>query len=124
MKKALVFVILCIVAGSLFGQDASLMDSLAYKKAAMIREQIVAGADFGEMAKRFSADPGSRDRGGEIGYMAPGSLVEPYWNAAYDLDIGEISQPVRSEYGYHVIQVLGKKGGAINSRHILILVDN
>ena len=104
-------------------EPEDLMDSLAYQKASMIRQQLVAGADFAAMAKRFSADPGSRERGGEIGYMAPGSLVEPYWNAAYDLEVGEMSEPIKSEYGYHIIEVLGKKGGFINTRHILISIQ-
>ncbi len=102
-------------------QDAELNEELAFKKCEMIRQMIVDGADFGEMAARFSQDPGSAENGGVIGYMMPGSLVEEYWNAAYDLEIGEMSVPVRSQYGYHLIEVLGKKGGAINTRHILII---
>lgn len=102
-------------------QDAELNEELAFKKCEMIRQMIVDGADFGEMAARFSQDPGSAENGGVIGYMMPGSLVEEYWNAAYDLEIGEMSEPVRSQYGYHLIEVLGKKGGAINTRHILII---
>ena len=93
------------------------------KKCTLIWEMIKNGSDFGEMARKFSEDPGSAKNGGEIGYMMPGSLVNEYWNAAYDLQIGEISKPVRSQYGFHIIEVLGKKGGAINTRHILIRTE-
>ncbi len=122
MKKFLTFLFLLIALVSQ-AQDSDLSEELAFKKCEMIREMIVNGSDFAEMAARFSQDPGSSQNGGEIGYMMPGSLVEEYWNAAYDLEVGEISAPVRSQYGYHIIQVLGKKGGAINTRHILVIPE-
>ncbi len=102
-----------------FSQE--LNEELALQKCQMIRQKIIEGADFGEMARRFSEDPGTASRGGEVGYMMPGSLVEEYWNAAYDLEKGQLSEPVRSKFGFHLIEVLGKKGGAINTRHILII---
>jgi peptidyl-prolyl cis-trans isomerase SurA len=120
MKRVLTL-FLCLFAFLSYGQEQNLKNELALKKSLMIRDMIQNGSDFGEMARRFSEDPGSAKNGGEIGYMMPGSLVDEYWNAAYELKIGELSEPVKSKYGFHIIEVLGKKGGAINTRHILII---
>lgn len=78
------------------------------------------GAPFGEMAKAHSEDPGSGSRGGALGFQKRGNLVPAYEATAMNLKPGEISQPVESQFGYHIIQLLERRGNEYNSRHILV----
>jgi parvulin-like peptidyl-prolyl isomerase len=64
---------------------------------------------FAELAKKHSEDPGSADKGGDLGYFKPGDFVEPFEKAAAQLEVGEISNPVRTEFGYHVIWVKDRR---------------
>jgi peptidyl-prolyl cis-trans isomerase SurA len=93
---------------------------LAKSKLLEIRGRILAGEDFAELAKLYSEDPGSAKLGGELGYWAKGNLVPPYEAAALKLKPGETSGIVESEFGFHIIQLLGRKGNEYNTRHILI----
>jgi len=72
-----------------------------------ISAQLAAGADFGTLAAKYSIDTGSKDKGGDVGWFAKGKMVAEFENAAFAMKVGEISQPVKSTYGYHIIQVLG-----------------
>jgi peptidyl-prolyl cis-trans isomerase SurA len=74
-----------------------------------IRTQIVNGADFATMAKQYSQDAGSAQKGGDIGWPTPGMLVPPFEQAMDSLPLNEISQPVKTSYGWHLIQVLGRR---------------
>jgi peptidyl-prolyl cis-trans isomerase SurA len=93
---------------------------LARKKLEDIRQRIINGEDFCELAKIYSEDPGSGKLCGELGYFNKGDLVPPYESAALKLKPGETSNIVESEFGYHIIQLLGRKGNEYNTRHILI----
>ena len=84
-----------------------------------VRDSIAAGGNFEDYAKRYSADPGSAASGGELGWIDKGKLVGEYERAAYNLQSGEISQPVESPFGYHIIQTLDKRKDAIQTKHIL-----
>ncbi len=77
----------------------------ARKLALKIRNKIKSGADFAEMAKKYSDDPGTKDRGGELGFFSKGRMVPEFEKAAFNLKVGEISQPVKTVFGYHIIQV-------------------
>jgi peptidyl-prolyl cis-trans isomerase C len=77
----------------------------ALAKANEVREKLVAGADFAEVAAAVSDDTGSAARGGELGFFGPGQMVAPFEQAAWTLKPGEISQPVKSDFGYHIIQL-------------------
>lgn len=70
-------------------------------------------ADFASLAKANSQDPGSRDQGGDLGFFGKGAMLKPFEEAAYKLKQGDISDPVESDYGYHIIEVTGIKPGAV-----------
>ena len=86
-----------------------------------IRRKIVSGeATFAEMAKKYSEDPGSAVKGGELGFRKRGELVPEYEATALKMNPGDISGPVESEFGFHLIQLIERRGNTYNSRHILI----
>jgi hypothetical protein len=73
----------------------------------LVIERLKAGEDFGELAKELSEDPGSAESGGDLGWFSRGDMVAPFEEAAFNLDIGEISEPIQSDFGWHIIQTLG-----------------
>lgn len=77
-------------------------------------------ADFADLARRYSEDPGSAANGGNLGFSSRGQMVPEYEGAALLLRQGEISDPVESDYGFHLIQLLEKKDNTYNTRHILM----
>ena len=79
------------------------------EEAREILKKIKEGADFAELAKQYSKDPGSKDLGGDLGYFAKGKMVPEFDEAAFALNPGEVSDVVKSEYGYHIIKVTGKR---------------
>lgn len=86
--------------------DAPPEDTLkAYRKAMMIRDKLTAGASFDQMAREFSEDPSAKINGGSLGYFTALQMVFPFEDAAYKLNEQEISHPVRSQDGYHLIKV-------------------
>jgi len=74
-------------------------------------ERINAGEDFAALAKEFSEDPGSKDNGGDLGWVGKGQFVPEFEKAIFeDLAVGEVTQvPVKSEYGYHIIKLIGRE---------------
>jgi peptidyl-prolyl cis-trans isomerase SurA len=88
----------------------------------LIREMIVVdGADFAEMATKYSEDFASARIGGDLGWTTRGKFVPEFEAAAYNLGDMEISEIVETEFGYHVIQMLERRGNSIHTRHILIM---
>ena len=85
-----------------------------------IRDRLVAGEDFQDLAKKYSEDPTASQNGGEMGTVGRGSMVAPYEAMAFKLKKGEISQPFESIFGVHIMQLLDRRGNEYNSRHILI----
>lgn len=85
-------------------------------------ERVVSGeSSFSTLALLYSEDPGSRVRGGELGFMGRGQLVPEFANVAFNLqDPKKVSKVVETEYGYHIIQLIEKRGDRINCRHILL----
>lgn len=78
-------------------------------------------ADFGMLARLYSEDVESAKRGGELGFVGKGQLVSEFANVAFNLtDPKRVSRIVQTEYGYHIIQLIEKKGDRINCRHILL----
>lgn len=78
------------------------------------------GADFNVVARRFSEDPGTREQGGELGWVRRGNFVPQFEAAAFKLKPGQISPPVLSPYGYHIIEVERSQPAEVQVRHILI----
>ncbi len=87
-------------------------------------DSIKNGADFGELAKKYSEDPGTAQNGGELGVVKRGRLVPQYEAAAFAMREGQVSELVESMFGFHIIQLLEKKGESINTRHILIKIKS
>jgi foldase protein PrsA len=79
------------------------------KTAQKVEADLKAGKDFAAEAKQYSTDPGSRDKGGELGFFKKGAMVPAFDQYAFSGPIGKISQPIKSPFGYHVIQVLERK---------------
>ncbi len=84
-----------------------------------VKEQLAAGGDFAELARKYS-DDGSGRQGGELGWTSRGEFVPEFEAAAFQLQLLGVSDVVESEYGYHIIQLLDRKGNRIQTRHILI----
>lgn len=93
-----------------------------FELAASILDSIKAGADFAEMAKKYSEDPGSAASGGDLGYVKRGVFYPEFESAAFALGINEISEVIESPVGYHIIQLMDKRGESISTRHILIKI--
>ncbi|MFN5865793.1 MAG: peptidylprolyl isomerase [Candidatus Kapaibacterium sp.] len=96
--------------------------NMALQKEKKIRDSIVAGGDFCDFAKRYSADPGSASSCGELAMRACSDFVPEFCSAAKKLQLTEYSLPVESPFGYHVIQLLDRTKEQIKTRHILIAV--
>ncbi len=85
-----------------------------------LRDRIQAGEDFGQLARQYSEDPGSASEGGELGFWRIGELVPAYEAAALALKPGEISQPVETPFGFHLIQLIERQKDRYQTRHILL----
>lgn len=72
-----------------------------------VLSRIKNGEKFGKMAKELSIDTGSAKKDGNLGYFTKGMMVKPFEEAAFKLQIGEISEPVKTEFGYHIIKRFG-----------------
>ena len=94
---------------------------LQYKNFAQaVLDSIKHGASFEEMAKKYSEDPGSKSFGGDLGFVKKGVFYPQFEAAAYALEVGEISNIIETPVGYHIIELLEKRGESIHTRHILI----
>ena len=71
-----------------------------------ILDKIKIGEKFGKMARQFSIDSGSAKRDGSLGYFGRGKIVKEFENAAFALQAGQISEPIKTQYGYHIIKRL------------------
>ncbi len=92
----------------------------AREKLESIRQQIVDGTQFSELAKKYSDDPGSGAQGGDLGWATRGSYVGEFEAAAYNLETNELSEVIETQFGYHLLELLERRGNSIHVRHILI----
>lgn len=93
---------------------------MAKEKALKILDSIKSGTDFSDLAKRNSDDKQSAVNGGDLGYSKKGVFVKEFEETLYSLNVGEISGIVETEYGYHIIKLIEKKGDLVRSQHILV----
>lgn len=103
--------------------DATPSDTLAaYNKAKAIRERAVGGESFEKLARELSEDPSAKSNGGVLGYFSALQMVYPFEEAAFHLKVGEVSMPVRTKFGYHLIKVDDKRpsSGEVEVSHILV----
>lgn len=103
-------------------QDAFYQDEqvrarhILVEDSALARELLIQlrnGADFAELAEKHSIDPGSAANGGDLGWFPRGRMVEPFEEAAFNAEPGELVGPVESEYGFHIIEVLERKPAGV-----------
>lgn len=92
-------------------------------RALALRQEIVGGASFEEVARRESADSGSAANGGSLGMRSRNEFVEEFADAAARLRIGELSQPVQTAFGFHIMRVDARKGDSVDVRHILVPIQ-
>lgn len=86
-----------------------------------IRKRIINGEDFGTLAYLYSEDPLSAQKNGELGFVQRGALVPEFEGVAFKLKEGEVSNIVETQYGYHILQLIERRGDKINVRHILLV---
>jgi peptidyl-prolyl cis-trans isomerase SurA len=95
-------------------------DSVAFFKADTIYEEIVKGADFEQLAKRESQDPGTKELGGDFGWRRRGDFVPEFELVYFSLLPGHVSPPFRTPFGWHIVRVDRVQPGEVKGRHILI----
>lgn len=94
----------------------------AYDRISEIYKQVRDGSDFSKLAAKYSEDPASAKRGGDLGMIGRGDFVKEFEAAAFALNDGEISEIVQTQFGFHIIQMIERRGEKVRTRHILIRV--
>ena len=97
----------------LIATDAATNDAQAQAKANDVLKQLKAGGDFAELAKKYSKDPGSAAKGGDLDFVSRGQMVKPFEDAAFSLKTGETSGLVKTTYGYHILQVQAREDARV-----------
>ena len=92
-------------------------------KALNILEEINGGLSFEEAAKEYSEDPGSKDNGGYLGFVPRGTFVKEFEKVAFTLALNTISNPIKTQFGFHLIEVLERSGEKVSVRHILLRTE-
>ena len=108
----------------LVDEGASPEDTLkAFNKIKDIKNRLNAGEDFVKVAQQFSEDPSVKENNGDLGYFSAFRMVYPFENAAFNTNVGEVSQPFRTRFGYHLVKVVDKRDnrGEVTVAHIMIV---
>ena len=98
--------------------EKSRLDAL--EKIETIRERILTGESFSDLAERYSADPGSKNNGGSLGYIRRNQMVKNFETVAFTQNINTLSKPIETQFGFHILETTEKSGEKIKVRHILI----
>jgi peptidyl-prolyl cis-trans isomerase SurA len=94
---------------------------IIYQRLNDYRERALKGTAFATLAKLYSEDPGTAKKGGELGFFSRGQMLEEFETAAFALEKpGDISPVIETKYGFHIIQLIERRGNQVNCRHILI----
>ena len=100
---------------------SAVQKAIARQKLQVLRDSVINGkADFADLAKKNSQDPGSGREGGDLGWAKRGKFVPEFEAQAYKLTEGEYSQVFETEYGFHLLQLIERRGNTVHTRHILI----
>ena len=111
----------------LVDEGASPEDTLkAYTKVLDINKRLEAGEDFIAVAQQFSEDPSVKENNGDLGYFSAFRMVYTFENAAFNTNVGQISKPFRTRFGYHIVKVVDKRvnRGEVTVAHIMIVKQN
>ncbi len=112
------------VLAAVISKAPTAADSAAsMERAQSVRQEIMEGADFAEVAARESADDGTKDAGGDLGVFGRGAMVKPFEDASFDARVGQTTEPVETSFGFHIIQVTQNWGDSVQARHILIPIE-
>lgn len=106
-------------------QNALPKDTIAvYNRIMKVRDMITKGADFNKVARDSSEDPSAKENGGDLGYFTGMQMVYPFETAAYNSKVGQVTMPVRTRFGYHLIKVVDVRAaqGEIHVAHIMVRV--
>jgi peptidyl-prolyl cis-trans isomerase SurA len=108
-------------------QDASPQDTLAaYRKIQDLRRRALAGEDFDMLAATYSEDPSAKEDKGNLGYFTALQMVYDFETAAYNTPVGQISEIIRTQFGYHIVKVINRRPnqGSIKVAHIMVRFPN
>jgi len=103
--------------------EKDLTDEEALAKAQDLRKKILAGADFAELAKTESDDAGSGAKGGDLGTFKHGQMVPAFDQAAFSIPVGEVSEPVKTQFGYHIIKIKSRDAKSFDASKAQIEKD-
>ncbi|UCE20435.1 MAG: peptidylprolyl isomerase [Gemmatimonadota bacterium] len=111
-----------------FNKNPSPEDSADVKREIQeLHERIANGEDFAELASIYSEDIGTRENGGDLGFFGRGNMVKPFEDAAFGLDIGALSEPIQTQYGWHILKVTDRKKEdgeeQVKASHILLKIE-
>ena len=95
----------------------------ARKLAEYYRQRVLKGESMSSIAKLYSEDPGSASNGGQYNGITPGMMVPEFEKVAYRLKTGEVSEVFETQFGFHFIQLISRKGDTLNLLHVLITRD-
>ncbi|MCB0852844.1 MAG: peptidylprolyl isomerase [Bacteroidetes bacterium] len=84
------------------------------------RKVVEDGQDFKEVARQYTMEPGGKERGGSLGWFGRGAMVPEFEGVVYQMRVGEVSKPFKTDFGYHIIKLHDKRGEMLNASHILI----
>ena len=101
-------------------EPSKFQDSTALSKATELRARALNGEDFSTLALIYSDDPGSARQGGDLGFQERGTFVPEFEEAAYKISKGEISEIIKTQFGYHVLKGVERRGESVRVKHVLI----
>ena len=98
--------------------DSAKKETIKFLKT--IKKRIVDGENFEDLASKYSMDPGSKNKGGNLGWVKRGSLLKEFEEKTFTIKINSISEPIETDVGFHILEVFERKGDKARVRHILI----